>query len=187
MVELREGFSANNADSWLKQTHPQEDSDSVLPFPRSLPRPHFEHNATNAPDIYLRIVPLFIVDDLRSHPKHAPLHGSMGTHHVYIVRLLRDSETRNLTEPKLLDENVIRFQILEITPGQRSNWEKWGKPYSMNDSLGVEVVKTVEDLRSEELGNLLIESAPFPQDTVNRTARDIFKEARKPLSAVWQW
>ena len=35
----------------------------------------------------------------------------------------------------------------------------------MNDSLGMEIVQTAKDLRSEGLGHILIESTPVPQDT----------------------
>jgi len=58
--------------------------------------------------------------------------------------------------------------------------------YSVNDSLGMEVVQTVKDLRSERLRHVLIESAVFSQGTGDRTTRDVFKEAAKPLSAVSQ-
>ena len=65
-----------------RNTHLHEDSDNFLPIPWSLPRPHFEHNAADAPNIDLRIVPPLTVDDLRRHRKHSPLHGSIYAHRV---------------------------------------------------------------------------------------------------------
>ena len=89
--------------------HLQEDGDSFLPTPRPVPRPHFEYNAADTPDVDLGIVPfLLAVDDLRCHPKDGSLHGSVGTHHVDVVCPLRGSETRDFTEFELLDENVVR-------------------------------------------------------------------------------
>ena len=57
----------------------------------------------------------------------------------------------------------------------------------MNYSLGMEVVQTVEDLSGERLGHILVESTAFPQDTSNRTTRNVFKEAMGFLSAEYQW
>ena len=97
-----------------ENTHLQKDSDSFLPTPRPLPRPHFENNAADTPDVNLGIVPfLLAIDDLRCHPEHGSLHRSVGTYHVNVVRPLRDSEICNFTESELLDKNVVRFQILK--------------------------------------------------------------------------
>ena len=49
----------------------EEDGDGFLATPWSLPGPHLEHHAANAPDVDLRIVPLLLaIHDLRCHPKH---------------------------------------------------------------------------------------------------------------------
>jgi hypothetical protein len=56
----------------------------------------------------------------------------------------------------------------------------------MNDSLGVEVVQTVEDLSSEGLYQILAEPSVAAQEAGNRTTRNIFKEAIKSLSTVRQ-
>ena len=81
----------------------------TTPWPLS--RPHFEHNAANAPDVDLGIVSfLFGIDDLRCHPKDGSLHRSVSADHVDIVRPLRDSKTRYFTKSELLlDEDVVRF------------------------------------------------------------------------------
>ena len=89
-------------------SHQYEDLEELFPTPRHLPRPHFEYNATSTPDVDLRIVPLPLTpDDLRSHPNHAQIDRSKGTNHANVVRLLGDSEVRNFTNSKLLDEDVI--------------------------------------------------------------------------------
>jgi len=50
----------------------------------------------------------------------------------------------------------------------------------MNDSFGMEIVRTIKGLRSEGLRHVLIESASFPHDTGNRTTLNVFKEAMEP-------
>ena len=59
-----------------------------------------------------------------------------------------------------------------------------GTKYSVDDPLGMEVLETFKDLRSEGLRYVLIESTVFSQDAGNRTTRNVFKEAIKPTSAV---
>jgi len=91
-------------------THLQENSDNFLPTPWPPPRPHFEHNATNAPDVNLGIVPyLLAIDDLRCHPKDRSLHRSVDINRVDVVRFLGASEICNFAKPERPDENVGRF------------------------------------------------------------------------------
>ena len=71
----------------------------------------FRTQRTSTPDVYLGIVTLLTVDDLRSDPKRTPLHRSVGTYHINIVRL-RDSEIRKFPKPRPIHENGIRFQFL---------------------------------------------------------------------------
>jgi len=59
--------------------------------------------------------------------------------------------------------------------------------YSMDDSLGMQVVQTVEDLSSERLGHILVEPTAFSQDAGNRTTRNVFEEAIKFPSEGCQW
>ena len=56
----------------------------------------------------------------------------------------------------------------------------------MNDSLGMEVVQTAEDLSSEGFYQILAKSTVAVQEAGNRTTRNIFKEAIKSLSTVSQ-
>ena len=91
-------------------TYLEENGDGFLTAPWPLSSPHFEHNTANAPDVDLGVVSfLLAVDDLRCHPKDGPLHGSVSTDHIDVVRPLRDSEVRDFTKSELFDEDVIRF------------------------------------------------------------------------------
>ena len=56
----------------------------------------------------------------------------------------------------------------------------------MNDSLGMEVVQTSEDLSSEGFYQILAKPTVAVQEAGNRTTRNIFKEAIKSLSTVSQ-
>lgn len=49
--------------------------------------------------------------------------------------------------------------------------------YSMNNPLGMEVVQTVEDLFSEGLRHVLVETAVLSQNTGDRTTWNVFEEA----------
>ena len=94
-------------------THLQADGGGSLSTPRFLPRPHFEHNTTNAPDVDLGIVPLlWVADYFRCGPKHGTLGGIVGTGHVDVVLPLRSTKTRNLTDSEL-NENCLCRQALE--------------------------------------------------------------------------
>ena len=57
--------------------------------------------------------------------------------------------------------------------------------YSVNDSLGMEIVQTVKDLRGERLRHILVKSTVLSQDASNRTTWNVFKEATKLSSVVW--
>jgi hypothetical protein len=52
----------------------------------------------------------------------------------------------------------------------------------MDDPLGMEIVQTVKDLRSEQLRHVLVESTVLSQDTGNRTTGNVFEEAIMPQS-----
>ena len=55
--------------------------------------------------------------------------------------------------------------------------------HSVDDSLGMKVFQTVEDLGTERLRHVVVKSTMLSQDTSNRSTRNIFKEARK-LSVI---
>jgi hypothetical protein len=56
----------------------------------------------------------------------------------------------------------------------------------MNDSLGMEVVQTLENLSSEGFYQILAEPTVVAQEAGDRTTWNIFKEAIKPQSTVYQ-
>jgi len=56
--------------------------------------------------------------------------------------------------------------------------------YSVNDSLGMEIVQAIKDLSGEGLGHNFIEPAVLSENTGDRATRNVFKETVKPLSAV---
>ena len=111
LAELRKLLRDDIFDNRLKRIHTCRRTATVSCSLHGLSGPHFKHNTTNAPDINLRIIPLLTINDLRSHPKHAPLHRSVTAHRI-VVRFLRHSEIRDLTDSRVPDENVVRFQIL---------------------------------------------------------------------------
>ena len=58
--------------------------------------------------------------------------------------------------------------------------------YPMNYSLGMKVVQTVKDLRSERLRHVLTKPTVLSQNTSNRTTRNIFEETGRRLSVeLW--
>lgn len=86
----------------MKKKNLEHDRDSFIVTPRPLPCPHFEHNAAHTPNVNFGIIAFFLgMYDFRRHPEDRALHRRR-RHSIQVVGAFRNSEVRNLANPRFL-------------------------------------------------------------------------------------